>query len=187
MHKFLILKSNSEMNKKSKRVQDSVVTMTEMVMPNDTNPLGNLMGGYLMRWMDIASSICAAKHCKNYVVTASVDNISFQSPIHVGDVITFTAKMSRAFNTSMEIFVEVFAETITGDNPRKSNQAYFTFVALDEKTLQPIPVPALIPLTDEEKKRYEGAERRRELRLILSGRIKATDALAVREFFKNMD
>ena len=175
------------MNTTTKKVTESQVTMTEMVMPNDTNPLGNLMGGNLMRWMDIVSSICAAKHCKNYVVTASVDNISFQSSIKNGDVICLKAKVSRAFNTSMEIFVEVFAETITGENTRKSNQAYFTFVALDQQTMKPTRVPKLLPLTDEEQKRYEGANRRRELRLILSGRIKPSEAIEVKEFFKAME
>ena len=102
-----------------KKVADSVTIMTEMIMPNDTNPLGNLMGGYLMRWMDIAASICAAKHCGCHVVTASVDHVSFQSPIKLGEVITLNARVTRAFTTSVEIFVEVFANDITGENTRK--------------------------------------------------------------------
>lgn len=89
-------------------VSYSRTTMTELVMPNDANPMGNLMGGYLMRWMDIAGSICAARHCGSHTVTASVDNVSFAKPIHVGDVITIKASVTRAFNTSVEVYLEVF-------------------------------------------------------------------------------
>ncbi len=88
--------------------------MTELIMPNDTNPMGNLMGGYLMRWMDIASAICAGRHCEAQVVTAAVDHISFQNPIRLGDVITLEASVTRAFNTSVEVYVEVFASDIKG-------------------------------------------------------------------------
>lgn len=169
-----------------KKTIDSETTMTEMIMPNDTNPLGNLMGGYLMRWMDIASGICAAKHAESYVVTASVDHISFQSPIKLGDVITLKAKVTRAFTTSLEIYIEVFASDILGKNPRKSNHAFFTFVALDEKSGKPKKVKPLIPLTSEEQKLYESANRRRELRLILSGRMKASDASEIKDYFKKL-
>ncbi len=169
-----------------KTVAESKTTMTEIVMPNDTNPLGNLMGGNLMRWMDIVSSICAAKHSKSLVVTVSVDNISFNTPIHLGEVVTLHAQITRAFNTSMEIFVEVFAQSLTGENIRKSNQAYFTFVAIDKETGRPKPVPPVIPLTEEEQKRYESALRRRELRLLLSGKLKPNQATEMIEFFKNI-
>jgi len=168
---------------REKLVQESKTIMTEMIMPNDTNPLGNLMGGNLMRWMDIASGICAAKHCESHVVTASVDHVSFQSPIKEGDVITLTATITRAFNTSVEVYVEVSSADITGHNARKSNHAYFTFVALDEKTKKPTKTPALRPITSEELKLYESANRRRELRLILSGRIKPQEALEIKDFF----
>lgn len=169
-----------------KKIFDSETTMTEMIMPNDTNPLGNLMGGYLMRWMDIASSICAAKHAESYVVTASVDHISFQSPIKLGDVITLKAKVTRAFNTSLEIYIEVFASDILGKNPRKSNHAFFTFVALDEESGKPRKVRPVIPLTNEEQKLYASASKRRELRLILSGRMKASDASEIKDYFQKM-
>ncbi len=170
---------------REKVVSQSLTVMTEMVMPNDTNPLGNLMGGYLMRWMDIATSICAGKHCEAHVVTASVDHVSFQNPIKLGDVITLTARITRAFNTSVEVFVEVTANDIKGGNAIKSNHAYFTFVALDDETRKPIPVPPLRPVTGEEQKQYEGAKRRRELRLILSGRLQAKDATEMKNFFAN--
>ena len=167
---------------KEKLVSESITIMTEMVMPNDTNPLGNLMGGNLMRWMDIASSICAAKHCASNVVTASVDNVSFQDGIKSGEVITIKACVTRAWNTSLEIFVEVVANDISGAGARKSNQAYLSFVAIDAKTMKPKPVPKVNPVTEEEIKRYEGANRRREIRLIQSGRMKPSDAKEVRAF-----
>ena len=152
----------------AKKTDDSLTIMSEMIMPNDTNPLGNLMGGNLMRWMDIAGGICAGKHCEAHVVTASVDHVSFQKPIFVGDVITLKAKVTRAFNTSVEIYVEVFAENVKGHDSRRSNHAYFTFVALDDEHKKPTKVPELIPLSKEEQSLFEGASRRREIRLILS-------------------
>lgn len=169
-----------------KKVIESRTVMTELIMPNDTNPMGNLMGGYLMRWMDIASAICAGKHCEAHVVTAAVDHISFQSPILLGDVITLEARITRAFHSSVEVYVEVFANDIKGQNPRRCNHAYFTFVALDEKKKNPIAVPPLLALSSEEQQLYESAARRRELRLILSGRIQAKDAKEVRKFFTEL-
>ena len=161
--------------------------MTEMVMPNDTNPMGNLMGGYLMRWMDIVAAICAGRHCEAHVVTAAVDNISFQNPIRLGEVITLEACVTRAFNSSIEIYVEVFANDIKGQNPRRCNNAYFTFVALDDSKKIPIQAPQVIPLSSEEQNLFEGAARRREIRLILAGRIKAKDATEIRKFFSDFD
>ena len=169
--------------RREKTVAESLTVMTEMVMPNDTNPLGNLMGGNLMRWMDIASSICAGKHCEAQVVTASVDHISFKKPIKVGDVVQITAKLTRAFNTSVEVFVEVVARNIKGLEARKSNHAYFTFVALDDENQKPTSVPCLLPLTEEEEALYESASRRREIRLILSGRMQPRDAKEVKDYF----
>ena len=169
---------------KDKKVIDSRTIMTEMIMPNETNPLGNLMGGNLMRWMDIAGGVCAGKHCEAHVVTASVDHISFSAPIHVGNVITLTATVTRAFNTSVEVYLEVHVAEITGKNVKKSNHAYMTFVALDSDTKKPQMVPTLTPVTDEEKRLYESAIRRRELRLILSGRLLPKDATDLRAFFK---
>jgi acyl-CoA hydrolase len=171
----------------AKRVSESRTVMTEMVMPNDTNPMGNLMGGYLMRWMDIVAAICAGKHCQAHVVTAAVDHISFQRPIRLGDVVTLEAVVTRAFNTSVEIYVEVFANNIKGENPRRCNHAYFTFVALDENRKNPIDVPPVIPLSNEEQQLYDSADRRRELRLILSGRIKPREATELRKFFADLE
>ena len=170
----------------AKKVSESRTVMTEIIMPNDTNAMGNLMGGYLMRWMDIACAVCAGKHCEAHVVTAAVDHISFQSPIHLGDVITLEACVTRAFNTSVEIFVEVFASDIKGQAPRRCNHAYFSFVALDDQKRTPIEVPPVLPLSSEEQQLYEGAARRREMRLILAGRISPKDATEVRKFFADI-
>ena len=170
-----------------KKVSESHTVMTEMIMPNDTNPMGNLMGGYLMRWMDIVAAICASRHCESHVVTAAVDHISFQKPIRLGEVITLEASVTRAFNTSVEIYVEVFANDVKGQNPRRCNHAYFTFVALDDSRKTPVDVPPVLPLSSEEQSLYESAARRREIRLILSGRIKAKDATDLRKFFADLD
>ncbi|MFN0034892.1 MAG: acyl-CoA thioesterase [Saprospiraceae bacterium] len=170
----------------AKKVSESKTVMTELIMPNDTNPMGNLMGGYLMRWMDIVCAICAGKHCEAHVVTAAVDHISFQNPIFLGDVITLEACVTRAFSTSVEIYVEVFANNIKGQQPRRCNHAYFTFVAMDDKKKNPVPVPPVLPLSNDEQQLYESAARRRELRLILSGRIKAKEATELRQFFADL-
>lgn len=169
-----------------KKVAESLTTMTELVFPNDTNQLNNLMGGNLMRWMDIVAAICAGRHCESSVVTASVDHVSFTAPIAMGDVVTLKAQVTRAFNTSVEIYVEVFAENIQGKNPFQSNHAYFTFVALDEDTKKPRKVPPVIALSSEEKSLYDSASRRREVRMILSGRIKPEDATDLRALFQSM-
>ena len=164
------------MSKTAKPIKDSKTEMNELVMPNDTNPLGNLMGGNLMRWMDIASGICAAKHCGAHVVTVSVDHLTFSEPIKLGDVVTIRAEVTRAFNTSIEIFLEVFTRGMLEENSRKSNQAFFTFVALDERSMRPKVVPDVIPETEEEKKLFDEAIIRREMRLVLSGKMKPSEA-----------
>lgn len=174
------------MTSKPKEVSESRTTMTQLVMPNDTNPLGNLMGGNLMRWMDIACGICASRHCGAHVVTASVDHVSFKQPIRLGDIVTLTASVTKAFNTSVELFVEVFAGDMLGTYKHKSNHAYFTFVALDSETSRPTKIPAVLPLTSEEEQLYEGASRRRELRLILSKRIKPSQATEIKDYFASM-
>lgn len=168
-----------------KKVVDSKTIMTEMVMPNDTNPMDNLMGGNLLRWMDIACGICAGKHTEAHVVTASVDHVSFQKPIRVGDIVTIEASVTRAFKTSLEVFVEVFAANIKGQNPRRCNHAYFTFVALNEENGIPVEIPALIPLNEIEQQRFESAPRRREVRLILSGRMKPSEANLVKDYLNS--
>ena len=171
---------------KPKKVAESKTIMTEMVMPNDTNPMDNLMGGNLMRWMDIACSVCAGKHCESHVVTASVDHVSFQKAIKVGEVITLEASVTRAFTTSVEVYVEVFASNVKGLESRRSNHAYFTFVALDDINGSPQGVPSVIPLNEIEQQRYESAPRRRELRLILSGRLKPEDANNMKNYFQDL-
>lgn len=170
----------------AKKVSESRTTMTELVMPNDTNPLGNLMGGNLLRWMDIAASICAGKHSNSHVVTASVDLVSFKRPIHMGEVVTIVASVTRSFTTSMELFVEVYASDMKGGQARRCNSAYYTFVALDDSKKCPVPVPPVLPLSEEEEKRYSDALKRRELRLILSGRMKPSEALEIRSFIQAM-
>ena len=164
-------------------VSYSKTTMTELIMPNDTNPIGNLMGGNLMRWMDIAGGICGARHCGAHVVTASVDNVSFSKPIHLGDVITIKASVTRAFHTSIEIYLEVFTTSAFGADLEKSNHAYMTFVALDSRTSRPRQVPEVIPETPEEKILFDGAIRRREVRLVLAGRIKPEEATELKALF----
>ncbi len=139
-----------------------------------------------MRWMDIVAAICAGRHCEAHVVTAAVDHISFQKPIRVGEVVTLEAVVTRAFNTSVEVYVEVFSSDIKGQNPRRCNHAYFTFVALDDARKTPTEIPPVLPLSSEEQNLYESAARRRELRLILSGRIKPKDATEIRRFFADL-
>ncbi len=165
----------------SKKVSESRTVMTEMIMPNDTNPIHNLMGGNLLRWMDIAAGICAGKHCERYVVTVSVDHVSFAKPIPLGSVITIECVVTRAFTSSVEIFVEVFSSDIKGKNTCKCNDAFFTFVAVDDDTKRPVPIPAVLPLNSEEQKRYEEALQRRQIRLWQLGKLNADEAKAVRE------
>jgi len=172
---------------RSKRVDDSRTTMTELIMPNDTNPLGNLMGGNLMHWMDIAGGICAGKHCEAYVVTASVDHVSFQHPIKLGSVISIHAQVTRAFRTSVEVYLEVYVSDFDGKNTRKCNHAYMTFVALDEDRKKPIEVPQLQAVTPTETQLYESAVRRREVRMILSGRMKPEEAKDLKAYFGDMN
>jgi acyl-CoA hydrolase len=165
-----------------KKPADSLTIMTELVLPNDTNTFGNLMGGRLMYWMDIASALAAMKHCGSPVVTASVDNISFESPIRLGNVVHIEAKVSRAFNSSMEVHMKVWGEDVLHQYKYKSNEAYFTFVSLDPNG-KPRSVPPVVPETEEEKKLFDGALRRRQLRLILGGKMKPADAQELRALF----
>jgi acyl-CoA hydrolase len=170
------------MQLKAKTAKESLIVMTELVLPNDTNVFGNLMGGRLMYWMDIAAALSAGKHCNAPVVTASVDNISFENPIKLGNVVHIEAKVSRAFNSSMEVHIKVSGEDHTQQYKYKSNEAYYTFVALDPNR-RPRPVPELIAETEEEKRLFDGALRRRQLRLILGGKMKPEDAGELRAFF----
>lgn len=170
------------MSRKKKNPNESIVSMTELVLPNDTNTLNNLMGGRLMHWMDIVSAISAQKHSNRIVVTASVDNISFNHPIQLGNVVTLKAKVTRAFNSSMEVRIDVEAEDIPSGKKIESNSAYLTFVAVDQMG-KPIDVPEIEPETDQEKELYNGALRRRQLRLILAGRMKPEEAHELKSIF----
>lgn len=170
------------MSKKKKYPRESFVSMTELVLPNDTNTLNNLMGGRLMHWMDIVSAIAAQKHSNRIVVTASVDNISFRHPILLGNVVTLKAKVTRAFNSSMEVRIDVDAEDIPSGKKMESNNAYFTFVAVDQAG-RPIDVPEVIPESEEEQALFDGALRRRQLRLILAGRMKPQEANELKSLF----
>jgi len=165
-----------------KKAAESLTIMTELVLPNDTNVFGNLMGGRLMYWMDIAAALAAQKHCNAPVVTASVDNISFENPIKLGNVVHIEAKVTRAFNSSMEVHMKVWGEDLTQQYKYKSNEAYYTFVALDPNR-KPRHVPALEVETEEERRLYDGALRRRQLRLILGGKMKPADAAELRALF----
>lgn len=165
-----------------KKASESLVMMTELVLPNDTNTFGNLMGGRLMYWMDIASALAAMKHCGSPVVTASVDNISFENPIKLGNVVHIEAKVTRAFNSSMEVHMKVWGEDAINQYKYKSNEAYFTFVALDTDS-KPKAVNRVIAETEEEKELYAGALRRRQLRLILGGKMKAAEADELKALF----
>jgi acyl-CoA hydrolase len=166
----------------SRKAAETFTMMTEIVLPNDTNVFGNLMGGRLMYWMDIAAAIAAQRHSNSPVVTASVDNISFENPIKLGNTVHIEAKVSRAFNTSMEVHLKVWGEDFTQQFKYKSNEAYYTFVALDSDR-RPKRVPELVAETHEEKKTFEGALRRRQLRLILGGKMKPADADELKALF----
>ncbi len=167
---------------KGKAPKESLIIMNELVLPNDTNTMNNLMGGRLLHWMDIAAAISAQKHCNRIVVTASVDNVSFKRSIKLGDVVTIEAKVSRAFTTSLEVRLDVWAENIPTGARVKSNEAYYTFVALDQNG-RPIPVPELVPETAEDIILFDGALRRRQLRLILGGKMKPDDATELKALF----
>jgi len=167
---------------RTKTVAETLAHRTELVLPNDTNTLGNLMGGKLLHWMDIITAISAQRLSGRVMVTASVDFVDFQNPIRLGEIVILEARVTRAFTTSMEVRVDVWGENLQTEKKRKCNSAYFTFVAVDQSG-KPIPVNKVIPQTEEEKELYEGALRRRELRLVLAGRMKPEQATTMVELF----
>ena len=167
---------------KPKHPHQSEVIMTEMVLPNDTNTLNNLMGGRLLHWMDICAAISAQKHSNRIVVTASVDNVSFSEPIRLGNIVTMKAKVTRSFNSSMEVFLEVWAEDIPAGIRVSTNRAFYTFVAVDQNG-RPIEVPPLEAESDEEIELHISALRRRQLRLVLAGRMNPADAVELKALF----
>lgn len=147
-----------------KKISDSQIIMTELVLPNHTNQLGNLLGGQLMHWIDICAALSAAKHSNRICVTASVDKIDFHHPIKLGDAVTLTASINRVFNTSMEVGVKVYAQNFREGTKIHSNTAYLTFVSVDNEG-KPVKAANAVPETEEEKTRYEEALARRDNRL----------------------
>ena len=149
----------------SRIVAESRVEMTEIIMPNDANPLGNAMGGRVMHWIDVCAAVCAGRHARTPVVTASVDNVDFHNPVPVGSVIVLLASVNFTGRTSMEVGVKVWQEDRVSGDRKHVVSAYLTFVSLDPETRKPRQVPAISPQTDEEKRRCREAEARRKARL----------------------
>lgn len=144
-------------------VRESISEMNEFVLPNDANPLGALLGGRLMHWIDMAGALAAHRHSRQYVVTASIDHLDFWTPVHVGDLVVLRSSVNRVFTTSMEVGVTVWVENYLADETRHVSSAYLTFVAVDGGGRH-LKVPPVIPETDEQKRRYEDAGRRRHIR-----------------------
>lgn len=144
-------------------VRESQSEINEIVLPNDTNPLGSLLGGRLMHWIDMAGALAAHRHSHAYVVTASIDHMDFWVPAHVGDLVILRSSVNRVFHTSMEVGVKVWVENYLHDECNHVSSAYLTFVAVDGAGRH-LPVPPVVPESDEQQRRYEDAGRRRELR-----------------------
>jgi acyl-CoA hydrolase len=160
----------------------SLTTLTDLVLPGETNYLDNLFGGELLARMDRACSIAARRHSRRIVVTASVNHVAFNKSVPVGSVVTIEAKVSRAFKSSMEIFADVWIEDRQSGHKTKVNEGIYTFVAVDE-TGKPVEIAKIEPQTDLEKERYEGALRRKQLSLILAGKMKPSEASALKALF----
>ncbi len=160
-------KKNSELQIAGKPVSASRSEMAEVVLPAQTNPLGKLLGGHVMHMVDIAAAMAAHRHSNSYVVTASVDSIDFRNPVSLGEIVMLKSQVNRVFHTSMEVGVEVYSENVLTGERKHTTSAYVTFVAIDEKTLQPKAVRPLIVETPEEERRYEEAAERRKTRLAL--------------------
>ena len=144
-------------------VRDSQSEMNEIVLPNDTNPLGALLGGRLMHWIDLAAAMAAHRHSHQYAVTASIDHLDFWTPVHVGELVVLRSSVNRVFTTSMEVGVKVWVENYIADELRHVSSAYLTFVAVDA-AVHRVKVAPVIPETEAERRRYEDAGRRREIR-----------------------
>lgn len=168
---------------RSKNPKESLTILTDMVLPGETNALNNLFGGELLARMDRACSIAAQRHSKRIVVTASVNHVAFNKAVPVGSIVIIEAKVSRAFTSSMEIYADVWIEDRESGQKTKANEGIYTFVAVD-MTGTPIKVPSILPETALEKVRYEGALRRKQLSLVLSGKMKPEDALELKALFK---
>jgi acyl-CoA hydrolase len=155
--------SNQDERMMPRPVRDSQSEMAQIVLPNDANPLGDLLGGRLMHWIDMAGAMAAHRHSRNYVVTASIDHLDFLVPVHIGDLVILRSSVNRAFRTSMEVGVKVFVENYIVDSCQHVSSAYLTFVAVDGAGRR-LQVPAVVPDTEEQRRRYEDAGRRRENR-----------------------
>lgn len=165
-----------------KKASESLTILTDLVLPSETNPLNNLFGGELLARMDRAASIAARRHSRRITVTASVNHVAFNKSIPLGSVVTVEAKVSRAFKTSMEIYIDVWLEDRESGIRTKANEAIYTFVAVNE-TGSPVEVPQLIPETEEEKSRYDAALRRKQLSLVLAGKMNPHDATELKALF----
>jgi acyl-CoA hydrolase len=144
-------------------VRESIAEMAEIVLPNDANLVNALLGGRLMHWIDVAGAMAAHRHSRQYVVTAAIDHMDFLVPVRVGDYVILRSSVNRVFHTSMEIGVKVWVEDYRRERSQHVSSAYLTFVAVDREGHK-LPVPQVIPETEDEKRRYEGAGRRREIR-----------------------
>ncbi len=167
---------------RAKTPSESLTILTDLVLPGETNYLDNLFGGELLARMDRACSIAARRHSRGIVVTASVNHVAFNKSIPVGSVVTIEAKVSRAFKSSMEIYVDVWIEDRQSGSKTKVNEGIYTFVAVDE-TGKPVEIPQIVPETDLEKERYDGALRRKQLSLVLAGKMLPNDASALKALF----
>ncbi|AWG20893.1 acyl-CoA thioesterase [Flavobacterium faecale] len=168
------------MNPKSP--SESLTVLTDLVLPSETNHINNLFGGELLSRMDRAASISAQRHSRNIAVTASVNHVAFTKAILLGSVVTIEAKVSRAFNSSMEVYIDVWVEDRNSGEKTKANEAIYTFVAVNEVG-KPVIVPAIIPETELEQERFDGALRRKQLSLLLAGKMKAHDATELKALF----
>ncbi|MGJ8591393.1 MAG: acyl-CoA thioesterase [Aquaticitalea sp.] len=167
----------------AKTPEQSKTIMTDLVLPSETNPINNLFGGELLARMDRAASIAARRHSRRIVVTASVNHVAFNRSVPLGSVVTIEAKVSRAFKSSMEVFMDVWIEDRESGSRAKANEAIYTFVAVDESG-RPVEVPELTPETDLEKQRYDAALRRKQLSLVLAGKMKPNEATELKALFE---
>lgn len=166
-----------------KTPSESLTVLTDLVLPSETNPLNNLFGGELLARMDRAASIASGRHSRRIGVTASVNHVAFNKAIPLGSVVIVEAKVSRAFKTSMEIYIDVWIEDRESGIRTKANEAIYTFVAVDENG-EPVEVPQIIPETELEKQRFDAALRRKQLSLVLAGKMKPAEATELKALFR---
>ena len=177
---FAPIKQNAMVTQRTPR--ETYASSARIVMPNDTNTLGNLMGGNLLNWMDITAAISAHRCSRRICVTAAVNNVSFKKPIKLGDIVTIHAEVTRTFSSSMEVYMRVFVENHPTGEQSLCNEAMYTFVAVDQLGA-PVAVPDVQPENEEEQERFAGALRRRQLRLVLAGKMKPAEATELKALF----